>query len=134
MTESPSLVPGDELTAQLPNIGEKYFMPEALALCRSLKGRRAADLSEDEILMLALTAAQAALAKHVTPGNRDAEQTLNTILGVLDYDTVVQAEIRKLHAIQIKRLFSSNDNRRTMFGLLRRVFQSRVRGLMGHRN
>ena len=102
MTESPSLVPGDELTAQLPNIGEKYFMPEALALCRSLKGRRAADLSEDEILMLALTAAQAALAKHVTPGNRDAEKTLNTILGVLDHDTVVQAEIRKLHGMQIQ--------------------------------
>jgi hypothetical protein len=66
MTESPSLVPADELTAQLPNIGEKYFIPEALALCRSLQGRRAADLSEDEILMLALTAAQAALAKHVS--------------------------------------------------------------------
>jgi hypothetical protein len=126
MTESPSLVPADELTAQLPDIGERYFIPEALALCRSLQGRRAADLSEDEILMLALTAAQAALAKHVTPGNRDAEKTLNTILGVLDHDTVVQAEIRKLHGMQIKRLLSSNDNRRTMFGLLRRVFQTRV--------
>jgi hypothetical protein len=126
MTESPSLVPADELTAQLPNIGEKYFIPEALALCCSLQGRRAADLSEDEILMLALTAAQAALAKHVTPGNRDAEKTLSTILGVLDHDTVVQAEIRKLHGMQIKRLFSSTDNRRTMFGLLRRVFQTRV--------
>jgi len=123
MSDSPTLVPSDELAAQLPKIGEKYFIPEALALCRSLKGRKAADLSEDEILMLALTAAQAALANHVAPGNGDAEKTLNTILGVLDHDTVVQAEIRKLHGMQIKRLLSSNDNRRTMFGFLRRVFR-----------
>ena len=63
--------------------------------------------------MLALTAAQAALAKHIEPGNRDAEETLNTILGVLDHDTVLQAEIRKLHAIQVKRLFSNKTNKRT---------------------
>jgi len=50
------------------------------------KGRRS---PEDEILMLALTAAQAALAKHVQPGNHDAEETLNTILRVLDHDKVV---------------------------------------------
>jgi len=79
----------DELAEQLPEIGEKYFIPEALALCRSLKGRKAEDLSEDEILMLALTAAQAALAKHVQPGNHNAEETLNTILRVLDHDKVV---------------------------------------------
>jgi hypothetical protein len=91
-------------------------------LCRSLKGRKVADLSEDEILMLALTAAQAALAKHIEPGNRDAEETLNTILGVLDHDTVVQAEIRKLHAIQVKRLFSNKTNKRTLFEVLRSAF------------
>ena len=76
MTDSPPLPPTDELAAQLPQIGEKYFIPEALEFCHSLKGRNAAELSEDEILMLALTAAQAALAKHVEPGNRDAEKTL----------------------------------------------------------
>jgi hypothetical protein len=54
MTDSPTLVPSDELAAQLPKIGEKYFTPEALELCRGLKGRKVADLSEDEILMLAL--------------------------------------------------------------------------------
>ena len=122
MTDSPTLVPSDELAAQLPTIGEKYFIPEALELCRSLKGRKAADLSEDEILMFALTAAQAALAKHNDPRNQDAAKTLNTILAVLDHDTVVQAEIRKLHEMQIKRLFSRNANQRTVFEVFRRVF------------
>jgi hypothetical protein len=51
--------------------------------------------------MLAFTAAQAALVKHVEPGNQDAEETLNTILSVLDHDTIVQAEMRKLHALRL---------------------------------
>jgi hypothetical protein len=99
MNKKASLVPSDDLPAQLPRIGAEYFMPEALELCRSLKGREASDLSDDEVLLLAITAAQAALAKHVEPGNSDAEETLNTILGVLDHDKVVQAEMRKLHSL-----------------------------------
>jgi hypothetical protein len=101
MSEKASLVPRDDLPAQLPRIGAEYFMPEALELCRSLKGRQVSDLSDDEILMLAFTAAQAALVKHVEPGNRDAEETLNTILSVLDHNTIVQAEMRKLHALRL---------------------------------
>jgi hypothetical protein len=84
----------------LPRIGAEYFTPEALDLCRSLKGRKVSDLSDDEILLLAVTAAQAALAKHVEPGNRDAEETLDTILSVLDHETIVQAELRKLHSLR----------------------------------
>jgi hypothetical protein len=99
MNEKASLIPRDDLPAQLPRIGAEYFTPEALELCRNLKGRKASDLSDDEVLMLALTAAQAALLKHVEPGNRDAEETLNTILAVLDHDQIVQAEMRKLHSI-----------------------------------
>jgi hypothetical protein len=76
-------------------------MPEALELCGNLKDRHISDLSDDEILMLAFTAAQAALLKHVEPGNHDAEETLNTILSVLDHDTIVQAEMRKLHALRL---------------------------------
>ena len=87
-----SLVPRDDLPAQLPRIGAEYFTPEALELCRSLKSRKASELSDDEVLMLALTAAQAALAKHVEPANREAEETLDTILAVLDHDKIVQAE------------------------------------------
>ena len=56
--------------------------------------------------MLALTAAQVALLKHVEPGHRDAEETLDTILSVLDHDTIVQAEMRKLHSM--RRLPSGN--------------------------
>jgi inorganic pyrophosphatase/exopolyphosphatase len=67
---------------------------------RSLKGRQVSDLSDDEILMLALTAAQAALMKHVEPGHRDAEETLNTILSVLDHHTIAQVELRKLHSLR----------------------------------
>ena len=78
--------------------------------------------------MLALTAAQAALAKHIEPRNRDAVKTLNTILTVLDHDTVVQAEIRKLQERQRKRLFGRSTNERTVFQFFRRVF-----GRGGHR-
>ena len=98
-----SLVPRDDLPAQLPRIGAEYFTPEALELCRGLKDRKASELSDDEVLMLALTAAQAALLKHVEPGDRDAEETLNTILSVLDHDKIVQAEMRKLQGL-LKRL------------------------------
>ena len=98
-----SLVPRDDLPAQLPRIGAEYFTPEALELCRGLKDRKASELSDDEVLMLALTAAQAALVKHVEPGDQDAEETLNTILAVLDHDKIVQAEMRKLHGL-LKRL------------------------------
>ena len=103
MSDKASLVPRDDLPAQLPRIGAEYFMPEALELCQSLKGRKISDLSDDEILLLALTAAQAALVKHVEPGHRDAEETLDTILAVLDHGTIVQAELRKLFAIRRQR-------------------------------
>src|SRR4051794_40002828 len=117
MSDSPTLVPTDDLPAQLPKIGAEYFIPEALELCKSLKGRQVSDLSEDEILMLALTAAQAALAKHVEPGNHEAEDTLDTILSVLDHDTVVQSEMRKLHAMRARRLGGS-EKRAGFFGRL----------------
>jgi hypothetical protein len=101
MKDKASLVRRDELPTQLPRSGAEYFMPEAVELCRSFKGRQVSDLSDDEILMLAFTAAQAALVKHVEPGNQDAEEILNTILSVLDHETIVQAEMRKLHALRL---------------------------------
>jgi hypothetical protein len=100
MNQKAPLGPREDLPAQLPTIGAEYFTPESLELCQSLKGRQVSDLSDDEILMLALTAAQAALAKHIEPGNKDAEDTLNTILSVLDHHEVVQAEMRKLHRMR----------------------------------
>jgi hypothetical protein len=47
--------------------------------------------------MLAITAAQAALAKYVEPGDGSCDRTLDTILGILDHGEVVQATINKLH-------------------------------------
>jgi hypothetical protein len=93
----------------MPRIGAEYFTPEALELCRSLKGRKAEDLSDDEIVLFALTAAQAALVKHVEPGHRDAGEALDTILSVLDHQTIVNAEMRKLHALQVQKLFDEED-------------------------
>ena len=58
-----------------------------------------APLADDEIVMLALTAGQAALAKYVEPGNRSAEETIETILGILDHQKVVQATLHKLHSV-----------------------------------
>jgi hypothetical protein len=123
MHQKASLVPGDDLQAQLPRIGAEYFTPEALELCQSLKGRKASELSDDEVLMLALTAAQAALAKHVEPGNREAEETLDTILSVLDHDAVVQAELRKLHKMQLGRVLDRPANRNKVVGLLGRALR-----------
>ena len=93
MPEAPSLVPEKELD----QIGKQYFLPEALELIKRVKHRD--ELSDDEIVMLALTAAQAALAKHLEPGNRDAEETLNSILRILDHEDVVQATLHKLHRL-----------------------------------
>lgn len=124
MRDSPPLVPPDDLTADLPKIEERYFLPEALVLVRRLRGQPASELSQDEILMLALTAAQATLARYVEPGNRKATDTLNTILSVLDHDTVVQAEIKKLHQMQVARLFAKPRERQ---GILNIVWKSLFR-------
>jgi hypothetical protein len=123
MYEKASLVPRDDLQAQVPRIGPQYFTPEALELCRSLKSRKASELSDDEVLMLALTAAQAALAKHVEPGNRDAEETLHTILSVLDHDTVVQTELRKLHDMQVGHVLDRPANKRKVMDFLGRALR-----------
>ena len=78
-----------------------FLIPEAMELLKRVKRRE--DLTEDEILILALAAAQSALAAYVEPGNRDAEQTINKIMSVLDHTDVVHAELRKLHSLISKR-------------------------------
>ena len=91
MSKAPSVAPSAPLAAELPSIGAESFLPEALELCQKIKDKTVAELSDDEIVMLALTAGQAALAKHVEPGNRSAEETIETILGILDHREVVHA-------------------------------------------
>jgi hypothetical protein len=72
-------------------------MPEALELCKRLKGKKVSDLSDDEVILLAITAGQAALAKYIQPGDRSCDKTLSTILSILDHREVVQATLSKLH-------------------------------------
>jgi len=57
--------------------------------------------------MRALVAAQAALAKHVEPGHATAEETINTILAILDYQEVVQAVLRKLQKDRCQKRFAA---------------------------
>jgi hypothetical protein len=99
MSKSPSVVPDTPLAEELPTIGAEYFLPEALELCRKIKDKTVSELTDDEIVMLALTAGQAALAKYVEPGNRSAEETIEAILGILDHGKVVQATLHKLHTV-----------------------------------
>jgi hypothetical protein len=75
---------------------DDYFTPEARKLCARVKHK--SDLSDDETLMLALAAAQAALARYFHPGARSAEEALDTIGAILDHEDVVAALQRKLRA------------------------------------
>ncbi len=43
--------------------GVNYLSPEARELVKTLDGRQLSDLSDDEIILLAVTVAQAALSK-----------------------------------------------------------------------
>jgi hypothetical protein len=76
--------------------GVNYLSPEARELVKTLEGRQLSELSDDEIILLAVTVAQAALAKYVEPGDRSCEHTIETILGILDHQEVVQATLNKL--------------------------------------
>ena len=74
-----------------------YLSPEARELVKTLERRQLSDLSDDEIILLAVTVAQAALAKYVEPGDRSCDHTIETVLGILDHREVVQATLNKLH-------------------------------------
>jgi hypothetical protein len=73
---------------------DDYFTPEARALSQPVKHK--SELTDDETLMLALAAAQAALAWYFHPGARSAEDALNAIGALLDHEDVVAALQRKL--------------------------------------
>jgi hypothetical protein len=81
----------------LLSIGDQYFLPEALELLRRTRGKER--LSDDEILMLTVTAAQAARAQYVEPGNQSAQDTLGIILNILDHEDVIRAEFNKLYTL-----------------------------------
>lgn len=56
------------------------------------------ELSDEETVMLAMVAAQAALARYWHPGDRSAEEALDTIGRVLDHSDVVAALNRMIAA------------------------------------
>jgi hypothetical protein len=62
---------------------DDYFTPEARKLCARVKHK--SELMDDETLMLALAAAQAALARCWHQGERSAEETLQTIGAILEH-------------------------------------------------
>jgi hypothetical protein len=87
-----NIIKSDSMAPALPE--DDYFTPEARALCARVKHK--SELTEDETVMLAMAAAQAALAKYFHPGARSAEEALNAIGAILDHQDVVAALQRKM--------------------------------------
>ena len=97
MTKSPALVPlkGDEVQLGEERIDLAYFTDEAIALIDRVKDK--SKLTDDDMVLLALTAAQALLARHLDPeGNQTSEETVNKLFGVLDDYRVVEATFGKI--------------------------------------
>jgi hypothetical protein len=97
MPKSSGLVPlkGDEIRLGDERIDLAYFTDEALSLIDCIKDK--SELTDDEMLMLALTAAQAVLARHLHPdGDQTDQKTINKLLGTLDDYRVVEATFAKI--------------------------------------
>jgi hypothetical protein len=75
---------------------DDYFTPEARKLCALVKHK--SELTDDETVMLALAAAEAALARYFHAGDRSAEEALEAIDSVLDHEDVVAALQWKMRA------------------------------------
>jgi len=62
----------------------QYYIDLAGEICRRVESK--AHLSDDEIIVLSLVASQLVLAKYIEPGERDSDEVLNKIFGLLDRD------------------------------------------------
>ena len=72
-----------------------HYYDMAREICRRVRHR--SHLSDDEIIVLAVVAAQLALSHYVDPHrNQDPDDTLNGILNILDRGQVVQAVSSKM--------------------------------------
>ena len=92
MPKSPGLVPlkGDEVQLGDERIDLAYFTDIDRIKDKS-------ELTDDDMVMLALTAAQALLARHLHPdGGQTDEETINKLFGVLDDYRVVEATFSKI--------------------------------------
>jgi hypothetical protein len=81
----------------LTTLGDQYFLPEALELLR--RTSRKEHLTDDEVLLLAITAIQAARAHLVETGNGSQNETLNIIADILDHQEVIRAEYNKIYSL-----------------------------------
>ncbi len=78
------------------NLQAEFLTPEARTLIERVKHK--SELTDKELLMLAMGAAQAALARYFHPGHSSADETLNLIGHVLDHEDVVAALFRQIKA------------------------------------
>jgi hypothetical protein len=92
------IIQSDGIAPALP--ADDYFTPETRKLCARVKHK--SELTDDETLMLALAAAQAALAHYWHPGVRSAEEALRTIGSILDHEDVVASLQRKMHQEELR--------------------------------
>lgn len=72
----------------------QYYVDLAGEICRRVENK--AHLSDDEIVVLSLVASQLVLAKYIEPGERDSDEVLNKILGLLDRDELNEAVKSKM--------------------------------------
>jgi hypothetical protein len=89
---------GDPLTLADGKIGLEYFGKAGQALIERLKNK--SQLTDDDMVMLALTVAQAMMNRHIDPQSRCSdEETLNAMMTVLDDTRVVEAAFNKIRQI-----------------------------------
>jgi hypothetical protein len=72
----------------------QYYIDLAGEICRRVESKE--HLSDDEIIVLSLVASQLVLAKYIEPGERDSDEVLNKILGLLDRDELNEAVQSKM--------------------------------------
>ena len=91
----PALMPNE--VGQVPEnpADFEHYYDTAREICRRVRHR--SHLSDDEIIVLAVVAAQLSLAHYVEPDrNQDPDGTLNAILDILDRGEVIQAVSSKM--------------------------------------
>jgi len=72
----------------------QYFLDLSGEICRRVQHKD--HLSDDEIIILSLAAAQMTLAKYIEPGERDSDVILDHILRLLDHDDLNKAILSKM--------------------------------------
>lgn len=89
---------GDQLTVAGQRIDLEYFGTAGRALIKKIRSK--AELSDDDLVVLALTVAQAMMSRHVDPQSKCSdEQTLNAMMAVLDDTRVVESAFNKIRTI-----------------------------------